>query len=97
MDQWWRDIRGRAPNDPIEPWEELRDDIEIPARIREDHARRRTQWLAEQTKIELATSKLSSMPAAKPNKGASKIAAAPPKGSSVKRRPNPTKRTTANK
>lgn len=43
-----RDLRGRAPNDPIEPWEELRDDIEIPAAVREDHARRRAAWLAEQ-------------------------------------------------
>jgi antitoxin PrlF len=53
MDQWWRDIRGRAPNDPIEPWEELRDDIAIPARVRSDHAKRRAQWLAEQPKVEL--------------------------------------------
>jgi antitoxin PrlF len=54
MDQWWRDIRGRAPNDPIEPWEELRDDIEIPARIRDDHARRRAQWLVDQSRANLA-------------------------------------------
>jgi antitoxin PrlF len=47
LEQWMRDTRGRAPNDPIEPWEELRDDIEIPAAIREDHARRRKKWLAE--------------------------------------------------
>ncbi len=46
LDEWMRDTRGRAPNDPIEPWEELRDDIEIPAAIREDHARRRAAWLA---------------------------------------------------
>lgn len=44
-----RELRGRAPNDPIEPWEELRDDIEIPAAVREDHARRRAAWLAEQS------------------------------------------------
>ena len=44
-----RELRGRAPNDPIEPWEELRDDIEIPAAVREDHARRRSAWLAEQS------------------------------------------------
>ncbi|MBL8310900.1 MAG: AbrB/MazE/SpoVT family DNA-binding domain-containing protein [Burkholderiales bacterium] len=43
-----RDLRGRAPNDPIEPWEELRDDIELPAAVREDHARRRAAWLAAQ-------------------------------------------------
>lgn len=43
-----RELRGRAPNDPIEPWEELRDDIEIPTVVREDHARRRAAWLAEQ-------------------------------------------------
>ncbi len=47
LEQWMRDTRGRAPNDPIEPWEELRDDIEIPAAIREDHARRRAKWLVE--------------------------------------------------
>lgn len=51
LDQWWREIRGRAPNDPIEPWEELRDDIEIPAHIREDHAHRRAKWLAEQAQV----------------------------------------------
>ena len=45
-----RELRGRAPNDPIEPWEELRDDIEIPAAVREDHARRRSAWLAEQSR-----------------------------------------------
>ena len=45
-----RELRGRAPNDPIEPWEELRDDIEIPAAVREDHARRRAAWLAEQSR-----------------------------------------------
>ena len=43
-----RELRGRAPNDPIEPWEELRDDIKIPAAVRDDHARRRAAWLAEQ-------------------------------------------------
>ena len=47
LEQWMRDTRGRAPSDPIEPWEELRDDIEVPASIREDHAKRRAAWLAE--------------------------------------------------
>ncbi len=42
-----RDLRGRAPGDPIEPWEELRDDADVPAALREDHARRRAAWLAE--------------------------------------------------
>jgi antitoxin PrlF len=56
LDQWWRDIRGRAPNDPIEPWEELRDDAPVPARIREDHARRRAVWLAEQSPLDSAAS-----------------------------------------
>ncbi len=49
LDSWSRDTRGRAPNDPIEPWEELRDDMFIPEAIREDHARRRAAWLAEQS------------------------------------------------
>jgi antitoxin PrlF len=43
-----RELRGRAPSDPIEPWDELRDDIELPKALREDHARRRTEWLAQQ-------------------------------------------------
>jgi antitoxin PrlF len=47
-----RELRGRAPNDPIDPWEELRDDIEIPKSIREDHARRRAAWLVEQRAAE---------------------------------------------
>lgn len=51
LDEWMRDTRGRAPNDPIEPWEELRDDIEIPAAIREDHANRRAVWLAENDEL----------------------------------------------
>ena len=49
LDQWWRDVRGRAPSDPIEPWEKLRDDCYIPAAIREDHAKRRAAWLSEQS------------------------------------------------
>ena len=48
LDSWARDMRGRAPNDPVEPWEELRDDMFIPDAIREDHAKRRAVWLAEQ-------------------------------------------------
>jgi antitoxin PrlF len=46
LEQWMRDTRGRAPGDPIEPWEELRDDIDLPTSVREDHARRRAVWLA---------------------------------------------------
>lgn len=51
LDEWMRDTRGRAPNDPIEPWEELRDDVEIPAAIREDHASRRAAWLKENDEL----------------------------------------------
>jgi antitoxin PrlF len=58
-----RELRGRAPNDPIEPWEELRDDMYIAPEIRADHARRRAAWLAEQTNRKaskvVATSKAS--------------------------------------
>jgi antitoxin PrlF len=58
-----RELRGRAPNDPIEPWEELRDDMYIAPEIRADHARRRAAWVAEQTKHKankvVATSKAS--------------------------------------
>ncbi len=46
VDDLLRDLRGRAPGDPIEPWEELRDDADVPAAVREDHARRRAAWLA---------------------------------------------------
>lgn len=49
VDSIMRELRGRAPNDPIEPWEVLRDDMPVPAHIREDHAKRRAQWLVEQT------------------------------------------------
>ena len=49
IDQWWREVRGRAPSDPIEPWEQLRDDCDIPVAIREDHAKRRAAWLSEQS------------------------------------------------
>jgi antitoxin PrlF len=45
-----RELRGRAPNDPIEPWEELRDDMYIAPKIRADHARRKAAWIADQTK-----------------------------------------------
>jgi antitoxin PrlF len=78
MDQWWRDIRGRAPNDPIEPWEELRDDIDIPARIREDHAQRRSQWLAEQSESARVTDNGSSLKPIKPKSigNATKLASA---------------------
>jgi antitoxin PrlF len=48
LDSWARDMRGRAPNDPIEPWEVLRDDMFIPESIRQDHAQRRATWLANQ-------------------------------------------------
>lgn len=44
-----RDLRGRAPDDPIEPWEELRDDIFIAPEIRADHARRKADWIASQS------------------------------------------------
>ncbi len=47
VDSIMRELRGRAPGDPIEPWEELRDDMYIPAAVREDHARRRATWLAQ--------------------------------------------------
>lgn len=33
IDSWLRDTRGRAPGDPIADWEELRDDIELPAAL----------------------------------------------------------------
>jgi len=48
LDDWLRDTRGRAPGDPIEPWEELRDDVEVPAAVREAHAASRAEWLAKQ-------------------------------------------------
>ena len=57
LDQWWRDVRGRAPSDPIEPWEKLRDDCYIPAAIREDHAKRRAAWLSEQSASKKISSK----------------------------------------
>ena len=47
VDSIMQELRGRAPGDPIEPWEVLRDDMYIPAAVREDHARRRAAWLAE--------------------------------------------------
>ena len=50
VDSIMRELRGRAPGDPIEPWEELRDDMYIPAAVREDHARRRATWLAQKEK-----------------------------------------------
>ncbi|MCZ2136038.1 MAG: AbrB/MazE/SpoVT family DNA-binding domain-containing protein [Burkholderiales bacterium] len=45
-----RELRGRAPGDPIEPWEELRDDIFIAPEVRAEHARRKAEWLAQQPK-----------------------------------------------
>lgn len=47
VDDLMRELRGRAPGDPIEPWEELRDDIPVPAGLRADHADRRAAWLAK--------------------------------------------------
>ena len=52
LDSWARDTRGRAPNDPIEPWEELRDDMYIAQAIRDDHATRCAAWLAGQKNTE---------------------------------------------
>jgi hypothetical protein len=49
-----RELRGRAPNDPIEPWEELRDDMYIAPEIRADHARRKAAWNADQAKRKVA-------------------------------------------
>ncbi|TAG47288.1 MAG: AbrB/MazE/SpoVT family DNA-binding domain-containing protein [Betaproteobacteria bacterium] len=46
-----RELRGRAPNDPIEPWEELRDDMYIAPEIRADHARRKAEWNAKQATL----------------------------------------------
>ncbi len=48
LDALMREVRGRAPGDPIEAFSELRDDIDIPEHIRTDHAKRRAQWLATQ-------------------------------------------------
>ncbi len=48
LDGLMRDVRGRAPNDPVEAFSELRDDIDIPAPVRAEHANRRAAWLAEQ-------------------------------------------------
>ena len=45
VDELMRDLRGRAPSDPIEPHSELRDDIAIPQHIRDEHALRRAEWL----------------------------------------------------
>jgi antitoxin PrlF len=69
IDQWWREVRGRAPNDPIEPWEQLRDDCDIPAAIRDDHAKRRAAWLAEQSVIDSSSGKnVDESPAPAPNR-----------------------------
>ena len=51
-----RELRGRAPDDPIEPWEELRDDIYIAPEVRAEHARRKAEWLAQQAKASPAAS-----------------------------------------
>jgi len=48
VDSIMRELRGRAPGDPIEPWEELRDDIFIAPEVRAEHARRKAEWLAQQ-------------------------------------------------
>ncbi len=48
VDGIMRELRGRAPGDPIEPWEELRDDIYIAPEVRAEHARRKAEWLAQQ-------------------------------------------------
>jgi antitoxin PrlF len=48
-DELMRDIRGRAPTDPIEAFSELRDDVDISPELRAEHAERRKAWLAEQT------------------------------------------------
>ena len=63
-----RDLRGRAPDDPIEPWEELRDDIFIAPAVRADHARRKAEWLASRTDATSAASKTAAeaLPASKP-------------------------------
>ncbi len=63
-----RDLRGRAPDDPIEPWEELRDDIFIAPTVRADHARRKAEWLASRTDDTSAASKTAAeaLPASKP-------------------------------
>ncbi|MBS0314545.1 MAG: AbrB/MazE/SpoVT family DNA-binding domain-containing protein [Burkholderiales bacterium] len=50
VDSIMRELRGRAPGDPIEPWEELRDDIFIAPEVRAEHARRKAEWLAQQPK-----------------------------------------------
>lgn len=47
VDSIMRELRGRAPGDPIEPWEELRDDIFIAPEVRAEHARRKAEWLAQ--------------------------------------------------
>ena len=88
LDEWMRDTRGRAPSDPIEPWEELRDDIEIPAAIREDHASRRAVWLKENDELlrrqqaQIATSMITP----------EKIVAASPKLTATRVRASGTKR-----
>lgn len=50
VDSIMRELRGRAPGDPTEPWEELRDDIFIAPEVRAEHARRKAEWLAQQPK-----------------------------------------------
>ena len=50
VDSIMRELRGRAPGDPIKPWEELRDDIFIAPEVRAEHARRKAEWLAQQPK-----------------------------------------------
>jgi antitoxin PrlF len=61
-----RELRGRAPNDPIEPWEELRDDMYIAPEIRADHARRKAAWNAIQAELNTTKTASSSKPSAAP-------------------------------
>lgn len=68
VDSIMRELRGRAPSDPIEPWEVLRDDIEIPAAIREDHEKRRAAWLeAQRVKASRASPESTLTPATHPS------------------------------
>ena len=65
IDEWFRETRGRAPSDPIEPWEELRDDGDVPIAIRVDHERRRAIWLKEQATPKAASKKSAASGSAK--------------------------------
>ncbi len=48
VDELMRELRGRASGDPIEAFSELRDDVELPKGLREEHAARRKAWLQAQ-------------------------------------------------